>query len=233
MHPALQIPELLELMISHISDEPALSAPARKTLCALARTCTAFLQPALALLWAWIVTLEPFILLLPEGKRWRDRETFLTTVSSLTPSDIARMRLYAPLIRDLDLRNSSSSFEIDGASVGRVVRALCSGRGMEGGPSSDGHSSSSDDHSGIFSSDDHSGPFSSGGHPGLFSSTGDSSELKCNCVKLKCNCVKLKCNCVKLESNTISSPTSKHSPSSPDTQTSSPRSSRPPSPSSS
>ena len=34
------------------------------------------------------------------------------------------MRFYAPFVRDLDLRNSDSSFEIDGLSVAKVARAL-------------------------------------------------------------------------------------------------------------
>ncbi|KAL1731638.1 hypothetical protein EV714DRAFT_271439 [Schizophyllum commune] len=111
MHAALQIPELLELIFSHIADEKLLNA--------LARTCRAFLEPALGRLWGRIVTLEPFILLLSESKRHRDSETWITTVDDLASPDVARMRFYAPFVRDLDLRNCDSSFEIDGPSVAK------------------------------------------------------------------------------------------------------------------
>ena len=70
MHAALQILELLELIFSHISEENSLNA--------LARTCRAFLEPALGRLWERIVTLEPFILLLSESKRQRDSDVSVT-----------------------------------------------------------------------------------------------------------------------------------------------------------
>ncbi|KAI4519823.1 hypothetical protein K525DRAFT_271387 [Schizophyllum commune Loenen D] len=140
MHAALQIPELLELIFSHISE--------KKLLNALARTCRAFLEPALGRLWERIVTLEPFILLLSESKRHRDSETWITTVDDLTSPDVARMRFYAPFVRDLDLRNSESSFEIDGPSVAKVARALSLAR--------DSAPRSSGDNFGLRSPDDKS-----------------------------------------------------------------------------
>ncbi|KAL1716799.1 hypothetical protein EV715DRAFT_204441 [Schizophyllum commune] len=140
MHAALQIPELLELIFSHISE--------KKLLNALARTCRAFLEPALGRLWGRIVTLEPFILLLSESKRHRDSETWITTLDDLASPDVARMRFYAPFVRDLDLRNSDSSFEIDGPSVAKVSRALSLAR--------DSASRSSGDSSALCSPDDKS-----------------------------------------------------------------------------
>ncbi|KAL1685080.1 hypothetical protein GGG16DRAFT_26435, partial [Schizophyllum commune] len=137
MHVALQIPELLELIFSHISE--------KKSLNALARTCRAFLESALGRLWERIVTLEPFILLLSESKRHRDSEEWGL---SITSPDVARMRLYAPFVRDLDLRNSESSFEIDGPSVAKVARALSLAR--------DSAPRSSGDNFGLRSPDDKS-----------------------------------------------------------------------------
>ncbi|KAL1685082.1 hypothetical protein GGG16DRAFT_67015 [Schizophyllum commune] len=140
MHAALQIPELLELIFSHISE--------KKSLNALARTCRAFLEPALGRLWERIVTLEPFIFLLSESKRQRNSDTWITTVGNLASPDVARMRFYAPFVRDLDLRNSESSFEIDGPSVAKVARALSLSR--------DSAPRSSGDNFGLCSPDDKS-----------------------------------------------------------------------------
>ncbi|KAL1702699.1 hypothetical protein EV121DRAFT_293028 [Schizophyllum commune] len=140
MHAALQIPELIELIFSHISEKNSLNA--------LARTCRAFLEPALGRLWERIVTLEPFILLHSESKRQRDSDTWLTTIDDLASPDVARMRFYAPFVRDLDLRNSDSSFEIDGLSVANVARALSLSR--------DSASRSSGDNFGLCSPDDQS-----------------------------------------------------------------------------
>ncbi|KAL1672760.1 hypothetical protein EV122DRAFT_283635 [Schizophyllum commune] len=58
------------------------------------------------------------------------------------------MRFYAPFVRDLDLRNSESSFEIDGPSVAKVARALSLAR--------DSAPRSSGDNFGLRSPDDKS-----------------------------------------------------------------------------
>jgi hypothetical protein len=69
MHPALRIYDILECICQHL-----LSTDSLDTLAKLARTCSAFMDPALNALWHTIPSLEPLVRCLSDDV-WAVRRT--------------------------------------------------------------------------------------------------------------------------------------------------------------
>jgi hypothetical protein len=70
-HRCLNIPEILDLIFSHLPWSPLRSGD--PTLAALARTCTAFHEPAIQHLWNQLYDLRPVVSLLPK-RAWKMAE---------------------------------------------------------------------------------------------------------------------------------------------------------------
>ncbi|KAJ7204102.1 hypothetical protein GGX14DRAFT_647537 [Mycena pura] len=103
MHRCLSIPEILSAVFLNFQTTEARSA-GHEALATLARTCTTFQSPALALLWRAQETMLNIILCMPPDLISVDTSTSLPTVRLLRPataSDWDRVLLYAPLVRQL------------------------------------------------------------------------------------------------------------------------------------
>ncbi|KAI0080120.1 hypothetical protein K474DRAFT_1658389 [Panus rudis PR-1116 ss-1] len=106
MHPALQVDEILSLILAHFAlptirwlDRESLwnTRTLKRTLAAAARTCRAFHDPALALLWEHQTSLMPLLKTLPSFQR--DEQYIYTLSAPVHPKHWARFQSYARRIR--------------------------------------------------------------------------------------------------------------------------------------
>lgn len=89
MHPCLLVSEILVNIFAEVNERD--EEEAARTLAALCRTCRAFREPAMKVLWAHLGTLVPLIRCIPcikivksKGKLQDDLPTLVSLQSSLT-----------------------------------------------------------------------------------------------------------------------------------------------------
>ncbi|KAJ7192393.1 hypothetical protein GGX14DRAFT_595622, partial [Mycena pura] len=107
----LTVPEILSTVFLNFQTTEPRNA-GHKALATLARTCTVFQNPALALLWRTQRSMFNIIRCMPPDLLHVDTSTPLPTVRLLRPvtaSDWDRALLYAPLVRELSSRGGDLS----------------------------------------------------------------------------------------------------------------------------
>ncbi|KAF5350445.1 hypothetical protein D9756_008581 [Leucocoprinus leucothites] len=114
MHPCLQTYDIQERICQHLAFTDSLDALAN-----LARTCSAFLDPALNALWHTIPSLEPLVKCLPEDawavRRMLYRQSVLTLKRKTTPEDWERCKFYAHRIRRYGIEDVDKLDSMKGA----------------------------------------------------------------------------------------------------------------------
>ncbi|KAH7922174.1 hypothetical protein BV22DRAFT_1037812 [Leucogyrophana mollusca] len=149
MHRSLQIPEILDAIISKIYEPPSAdelldywdddySLGVRVSLARLARTCRTFRDPALDVLWSFLKSFDPLIRCLPQDLWMHDDDGFLEFTRPLRASDWVIFQRYAQRVRvfgddhglalfesvPYDLVDALSSFLSDGSCFLPNLRRL-------------------------------------------------------------------------------------------------------------
>ncbi|KAH7924922.1 hypothetical protein BV22DRAFT_1034622 [Leucogyrophana mollusca] len=109
MHRSLQIPEILEIVISKLFEPHAneivgdwysdYNCEVRASLARLARTCCTFRDPALDVLWSSLKSFDPLIRCLPRDLWMHDDDGFLEFTRPLRASDWVIFQRYAQRVR--------------------------------------------------------------------------------------------------------------------------------------
>ncbi|KAI6018370.1 hypothetical protein EDC04DRAFT_453299 [Pisolithus marmoratus] len=94
MHPCLSVDEILRLIFGFIDDRGS-------TLCALARTCRTFHEPAMDLIWETLTTFEPVLLNLPSARILSTEDRCLTLSRPLSDNDWNVVRRRSSHVRRL------------------------------------------------------------------------------------------------------------------------------------
>ncbi|OBZ72428.1 putative feruloyl esterase B-1 [Grifola frondosa] len=110
MHRALQIRELLDIVIKYIR-----CGGDTRTVAALAVTCRAFHDAALDRLWWTLKGLEHLVMCLPSDA-WEVSHDYLTITRELSASDWERFDYYASRVRVLAFTDKGDAFETDDTS---------------------------------------------------------------------------------------------------------------------
>ncbi|KAI6011304.1 hypothetical protein EDC04DRAFT_778718 [Pisolithus marmoratus] len=96
MHPCLSVDEILRLIFGYIEDNGS-------TLCALARTCRTFHEPAMDLIWETLTAFEPVLLSLPSARVISRADACMTLSRPLSDNDWSAVRRLSSRVRRLHM----------------------------------------------------------------------------------------------------------------------------------